>query len=204
AMANLKEEAIFDAARAIAAPEARRQYVRQACGDDPALQARVEGLLRMQDEERAFLESPAPGLRDTVANVVREGPGARIGPYQLVETLGEGGFGVVFLAAQQHPVRRQAALTGPRPGMQTRRVGARFDGGRQALAIMGRPNMAKVLDGGTPPSRRPYIVMELVKGIPITDFCDHNRSPRHQRLALLLPVGQAVQHAHQKAIIHRD
>src|SRR5262249_26756076 len=175
AMANLKEEAIFDAARAIAAPEARRLYVRQACGDDQALQARVEGLLRMQDEERAFLESPAPGLRDTVANVVPEGPGARIGPYQLVEPLGEGGFGVVFLVEQQHPVRRQVALKVLKPGMDTRQVVARFEAERQALAIMDHPNIAKVFDGGVTPSGRPYFVMELVKGVPITDFCDQNR-----------------------------
>src|SRR5262249_19570658 len=204
AMANLKEEAIFDAARGIEAPEARRLYVRQACGEDPALQARVEGLLRMQDEERAFLESPAPGLRAAVANVVREGPGARIGPYQLLEPLGEGGFGVVFLAEQTQPVRRKVALKVLKPGMDTKQVVARFEAERQALALMDHPNIAKGFDGGVTPSGRPYFVMELVKGVPITDFCDHNQLTLRQRLELFLPVCQAVQHAHQKGVIHRD
>src|SRR5262249_49743158 len=136
--------------------------------------------------------------------LVRERPGDVIGPYKLLEPLGEGGFGVVFLAEQAQPVRRQVALKVLKPGMDTRQVVARFEAERQALALMDHPNIAKVHDGGTTPSGRPYFVMELVQGVPVTEFCDQNRLTPRQRLELFLPVCHAVQHAHQKGIIHRD
>src|SRR5262249_53723027 len=134
----------------------------------------------------------------------REGPGTVIGSYKLLEQVGEGGFGVVFLAEQQQPVRRRVALKVIKPGMDSRQGGARFAAGRQPLALMDHPNIARVFDGGTTPGGRPYFVMELVKGVPITEFCDQNSLTLRQRLQLFLPVCQAVQHAHQKGIIHRD
>src|SRR5262249_35301242 len=133
-----------------------------------------------------------------------ERPGTVIGPYKLLEQIGEGGFGVVFMAEQSQPVRRKVALKVLKPGMDTRQVVARFEAERQALAIMDHPNIAKVHDGGATPLGRPYFVMELVKGVPITEFCDQNYLTPRQRLELFIPVCQAVQHAHQKGIIHRD
>jgi WD40 repeat protein/serine/threonine protein kinase len=135
---------------------------------------------------------------------VGERPGAVIGPYKLMEQIGEGGMGLVFVAVQQHPVRRKVALKVIKPGMDSRQVVARFEAERQALALMDHPNIAKVHDGGTTPTGRPYFVMELVKGVPITDYCDQNQVPIRARLDLFLHVCQAVQHAHQKGIIHRD
>jgi serine/threonine protein kinase len=131
-------------------------------------------------------------------------PGTIIGPYKLLEQIGEGGFGVVFLAEQTQPIRRKVALKILKPGMDTRQVVARFEAERQALAIMDHPHIAKVFDGGTTPSGRPYFVMELVRGVPITEFCDQYRVPLRHRLELFISVCQAVQHAHQKGIIHRD
>jgi WD40 repeat protein len=127
-----------------------------------------------------------------------------IGPYKLLEQIGEGGFGIVFMALQQHPVRRKVAFKVLKPGMDTRQVVARFEAERQALALMDHPNIAHVFDGGESASGRPYFVMELVRGIPITDFCDQNHLPIRERLELYVTVCQAVQHAHQKGIIHRD
>src|SRR5216117_3425260 len=127
-----------------------------------------------------------------------ERPGTVIGPYKLLEQIGQGGFGVVFMAEQTEPVRRKVALKIIKPGMDTRQVIARFEAERQALAIMDHPNIAKVLDGGATASGRPYFVMELVKGVRITDFCDQNHLTPRQRLELFVPVCQAVQHAHHK------
>jgi serine/threonine protein kinase len=128
----------------------------------------------------------------------------RIGPYKLLQQIGEGGMGTVFLAEQTEPVQRKVALKIIKPGMDSRHVLARFEAERQALALMDHPNIAKVLDAGTTDNSRPYFVMELVKGVPITRYCDeHHLTPR-QRLELFVPVCQAVQHAHQKGIIHRD
>jgi eukaryotic-like serine/threonine-protein kinase len=124
--------------------------------------------------------------------------------YKLLEQIGEGGFGVVFMAEQTQPVRRKVALKILKAGMDTRQVVARFEAERQALAIMDHPNIAKVFDGGATPSGRPYFVMELVRGVPITDFCDQNHLTPRQRLELFVSVCQAVQHAHHKGIIHRD
>src|SRR5262249_27182013 len=151
------------------------------------------------------LEAPAPAPNATIDEAsVTERPGTVIGPYKLLEQIGEGGFGVVFMAEQTQPVRRKVALKVLKPGMDTRQVVGRFEAERQALAIMDRPNIAKVFDGGATPSGRPYFVMELVKGVPITEFCDQNHLTPRQRLELFVPVCQAAQHAHQKGIIHRD
>src|SRR5262249_24217807 len=145
------------------------------------------------------------GLASLVEELpTREGPRTVIGPYKLLEQLGEGGFGVVFLAEQMQPVRRKVAMKILKAGMDTRHVVARFEAEPPALAIMDHPNIARVFDGGETASGRPYFVMELVKGVPITEFCDQNHLTPRQRLELFLPVCQAVQHAHQKGIIHRD
>ena len=133
-----------------------------------------------------------------------EGPGSRIGPYKILQELGEGGMGTVFLAEQLEPVRRMVALKVIKPGMDSKEVLARFEAERQALALMDHPNIAKVLDSGTTASGRPYFGMELVKGIPITKYCDEHQLPPRQRLELFIPVCQAIQHAHQKGVIHRD
>ena len=131
-------------------------------------------------------------------------PGTRIGPYKLLQQIGEGGMGVVYMAEQHEPVERRVALKIIKPGMDTRQVIARFEAERQALAMMDHPNIAKVLDAGTTDSGRPYFVMELVNGIPITQYCDEQHLTPRERLELFIPVCQAVQHAHQKGIIHRD
>ena len=133
-----------------------------------------------------------------------EQPGAEIGPYKLLQQIGEGGFGVVFMAEQERPIRRKVALKIIKPGMDTREVVARFEAERQALALMEHANIAKVLDAGATASGLPYFVMELVRGIPITEYCDQNNLPLDKRLGLFIHVCQAVQHAHQKGVIHRD
>jgi serine/threonine protein kinase/tetratricopeptide (TPR) repeat protein len=201
---KLDEAAIFNRARQIEAPEARRRYIQEACGEDRALRERVEALLRVHEEERTFLQTPAEGEPATVQERSGESPGTQIGPYQLLEQIGEGGFGVVFLAEQQQPVRRKVALKVVKPGMDTRQVIARFEAERQALALMDHPHIARVLDGGETTSGRPYFVMELFRGVPLTRYCDEHRLTPRERLALFMPVCQAVQHAHQKGVIHRD
>jgi WD40 repeat protein/serine/threonine protein kinase len=203
-MTKIDEPAIFDIARLIKAPEARRLYIEQACAEDRDLLARVEALLRMYDEEGDFLETTAEGVRDTLKVSIGEGVGSQIGPYKLIEQIGEGGFGVVFMAEQQQPIRRKVALKVLKPGMDTRQIVTRFEAERQALALMDHANIARVLDGGETTTGRPYFVMELVQGIPITQYCDEHQLTPRERLALFLPVCQAVQHAHQKGIIHRD
>jgi serine/threonine protein kinase/tetratricopeptide (TPR) repeat protein len=194
------EAAIFNSARRIDAPDVRGDYLDRACGDDRALRHRIEALLRIHDEDPGFLRDPA----DEYEVQPGEGPGTVLGPYQLLEQIGEGGFGVVFRAEQQHPVRRQVALKVVKPGMDTKQVVARFEAERQALALMDHPNIARVLDGGEAPTGRPYFVMELVRGVSITDYCDLSHLTVRQRLELFVPVCQAVQHAHQKGVIHRD
>src|SRR5262245_41113886 len=175
------------------------------CGADAELRRRVETLLRAHDAPGPFLESPTPNLLATAdERPVTEKPGTLIGPYRLMEQIGEGGMGLVFVAEQQQPVRRRVALKVIKPGMDTRQVIARFEAERQALALMDHPNIARVLDGGTTENGRPYFAMELVKGVPLTQFCDDNRLTTRERLGLFVSVCQAVQHAHQKGIIHRD
>src|SRR5262245_3840732 len=199
----MTERTIFLAALDIDDPAERAAYVDRACGDDAGLRAQVEGLLNAHEQPAGFMARPAPALV-TTEHSTAEGPGAVIGPYKLLEQIGEGGFGVVYMAEQTAPVRRKVALKVLKPGMDTRQVVARFEAERQALALMDHANIARVLDGGTTGAGRPYFVMDLVKGVPITRYCDeHHLTPR-QRLELFLPVCQAVQHAHQKGIIHRD
>jgi serine/threonine protein kinase/tetratricopeptide (TPR) repeat protein len=198
------EEAIFKAARGIEEPQARRAYLEEACGERLDLRARVEALLRFHDEGRGLLAS-APMSSPTAADErVVAAPGTRIGPYKLIEQIGEGGFGIVFLAEQQYPLQRRVALKVLKAGMDSAQVVARFEAERQALALMEHPNIAQVLDGGETAAGRPYFVMELVKGVPITRYCDEHRLTPRDRLALFVPVCHAVQHAHQKGIIHRD
>src|SRR5215213_2338320 len=196
-------------------PERWDTHIAEACGGDADLEQEVGRLLRVHREAGSFLDRPAVGVGasgafspppdgETATGLPREGAGTEIGPYRLLQQIGEGGMGTVFMAEQQHPVRRQVALKVIKAGMDTAQVVARFEAERQALAIMDHPNIAKVLDGGATPSGRPYFVMELVKGVPITEFCDRNHSTPRQRLGLFAQVCAAVQHAHQKGIIHRD
>jgi serine/threonine protein kinase len=199
-----KEEAIFNAALEIDVADQRSAYLDAACGDQPGLRQRVEALLRRHAEREGPLDRPDFSRVATTDRPLAERPGTVIGPYQLLEQIGEGGFGVVFMAEQQQPVRRKVALKVLKPGMDTHQVVARFEAERQALALMDHTNIARVLDAGATDSGRPYFVMELVRGIPITEFCDDNRMSLPERLELLVTVCQAVQHAHQKGIIHRD
>jgi serine/threonine protein kinase/tetratricopeptide (TPR) repeat protein len=200
----LDEAAIFNVARQMQEPEARRHYLDAVCTNDQQLLARIEALLRVDDLEQSFLETPVVPMPARTATIVREGPGTQIGLYKLVEQIGEGGFGVVFLAEQQQPIRRTVALKILKPGMDDRDVVARFQAERQALALMDHVNIARMVDGGETASGRPYFVMELVKGMPITRYCDEQQLALRERLRLFVSVCHAVQHAHQKGIIHRD
>ncbi|MFL5330876.1 MAG: tetratricopeptide repeat protein [Gemmataceae bacterium] len=186
----------------------RAAILDRECGDDLELRRRVEALLKANDEPASYLDEPAVDLAKPSGTVdyapISEKPGSMIGPYKLKEQIGEGGFGLVFVAEQQEPVKRKVALKVIKPGMDTREVMARFTAERQALALMDHPNIARVLDAGATESGRPYFVMELVRGIPITDYCDQSQLSPHDRLELFITVCQAVQHAHQKGIIHRD
>ena len=189
-------------------PTARVGFLDRECKDQPDLRRRLETMLEAAGDER-FLADPSwklagPATAVLPATALAEGPGTRIGPYKLLQVIGEGGFGVVFLAEQETPVRRRVALKVIKLGMDTRQVIARFEAERQALAMMDHPNIAHVLDAGSTDSGRPFFVMELVKGVPITEFCDLNRLSPKERLKLFLPVCHAVQHAHQKGVIHRD
>jgi eukaryotic-like serine/threonine-protein kinase len=199
-----KEEAIFHAALAIDAADQRSAYLDVACENELELRRRVEALLRRCTEAQGPLDRPVLSPVATTDQPIAERPGTVIGPYKLLEQIGEGGFGVVFMAEQQQPIRRKVALKVLKPGMDTRQVIARFEAERQALALMDHPNIAKVHEAGETASGRPYFVMELVKGIPITDYCDQSQLSIEERLELFVPVCQAVQHAHQKGIIHRD
>src|SRR5580658_4204441 len=196
---------IFLAALDIADAAEWAAFVERSCGDDPALRQRVEDLLRAYGQSGGPLDKLAAALASTeIAEPIREQVGATIGPYKLMEQIGEGGFGLVFVAEQERPIRRKVALKIIKPGMDTRDVIARFEAERQALALMDHPNIARVLDAGTTQSGRPYFVMELVRGIPITDYCDKNQLTPRERLELFIPVCNAIQHAHLKGIIHRD
>ncbi len=199
-------ETIFFAALAKHAPAERSAYLNEACAGNDELRASVERMLAAQSAAGSFLERPAIADDATAQfeQPITERPGTVIGPYKLLQQIGEGGMGVVFMAEQTLPIQRTVALKIIKPGMDTRQVIARFEAERQALAMMDHPNIAKVLDAGTTESGRPYFVMELVKGVPITKYCDDKHLPLRARLELLLPVCQAVQHAHQKGLIHRD
>src|SRR5262249_16749235 len=200
----LRVKAVFDQALEIDSPVEREAYLKRVCADAPDIRRQVEALVRAYQEAGSFLESPASAMVASVDNRITERPGTVIGPYKLMEQIGEGGMGLVFVADQEHPVRRRVALKVVKPGMDTRQVLARFEAERQALALMDHPNIAKVLDAGATESSRPYFVMELVRAVPITDYCAQARFTTRQRLALFLPVCRAIQHAHQKGVIHRD
>ena len=236
---QLDDQAIFEVARHIHSPDARQTYLQQACGTNSELHRQVTALLNAYENNHDFLECPPVELESpgsgmdpprTMAAPLVEQPGTVVGHYKLVEQIGEGGMGVVYLAEQTEPVRRKVALKIIKPGMDSRQVMARFEAERQALAMMDHPNIAKVLEAGTTgeegvrsllceapagPSRqkapdpffaagRPYFVMELVQGVPITEYCDECHLTTRERLALFTTVCQAVQHAHQKGVIHRD
>src|SRR5262249_20150257 len=181
----------------------RAAYLDRVCRDDPDVRQRVERLLAAHADAETFLAA-RPAAMTVTADWSAEAAGTVIGPYKLLEQLGEGGFGVVFLAEQTQPVRRLVALKVIKPGMDSRQVMSRFEAERQALALMDNPHIARVLDAGATESGRPFFVMELVRGIKITDFCDAQKYPARARLELFLQVCQAVEHAHQKGIIHRD
>ena len=232
----MTEREIFVAAFQRTDPDKRASYLDEACGPDLGLRCRIENLLSFAEGAGNFLkEPPASPSRGVGTATINPGEGSPTadnesftsgnviaGRYKLVEVIGEGGMGVVYLAQQIEPVKRLVALKVIRAGMDSRQVIARFEAERQALALMDHPNIAKVLDAGTtgrpdsqsgPDGRfekpsydagRPYFVMELVKGVPITKFCDERKLTPRERLELFLPVCHAIQHAHQKGIIHRD
>jgi serine/threonine protein kinase/tetratricopeptide (TPR) repeat protein len=199
-------QVVFRAAVEEADPSLRAEVLTRECGDDADLRCRVEALLKAHDEPDSDLDRPAVAPVNGTINYepIAEQVGTKIGPYVLREQIGEGGFGLVFVAEQQEPVRRKVALKIIKPGMDTREVISRFEAERQALALMDHPNIARVLDARATESGRPYFVMELVRGIPITEYCDKNQLPPKERLELFVTVCQAIQHAHQKGIIHRD
>jgi WD40 repeat protein len=202
---KMNEEEIFNIAADIEDPAKRSSYLESACKGNQKLRADIESLLRSDHKAGDFLESPPFGANVTLDDSpLTEGPGTVIGRYKLLEKIGEGGFGVVYMADQTKPISRRVALKIIKLGMDTKEVIARFEAERQALAMMEHTNIAKVLDAGATDTGRPYFVMELVKGIPITEYCDKNNLDTQQRLELFIIVCKAIQHAHQKGIIHRD
>ncbi|MBY0460532.1 MAG: serine/threonine protein kinase, partial [Gemmataceae bacterium] len=196
---------VFGRAVELESAAQRKAYLDEACAGAPDVRDRVEALLRAHEAAGGFLQPAAAGPADT-ANYgpSPEAPGTVVGPYKLLEKIGEGGMGEVWVADQMESIKRRVALKLIKPGMDSRGVLARFEAERQALAVMDHPNIAKVLDAGTTPDGRPYFVMELVKGTPITEFCDIRKLTPKERLELFVPVCQAIQHAHQKGVIHRD
>lgn len=203
----MSEEQVFAAAIAIQSPVERARFVCDACGGDEQLKADVLRLLAAHDQADSLLDRPAD-VDVTVDVSYREPFGAgnsrRVGPYKLLQQIGEGGFGIVYMAEQDEPVRRRVAVKIIRPGMDSKDILARFEAERQALAMMDHPNIAKVYGGGTTANGHPYVAMELVKGVPITNYCDENCIDINARLRLFVSVCHAVQHAHQKGVIHRD
>ena len=200
------QEIIFTAATALPTEE-RPAFLDRACAGDPTLRAQVDSLLRAHDAALGFLESGPTDLsqgRVPLESAIEEMPGDRIGRYKLLQKIGEGGCGVVYMAEQEEAVRRRVALKVIKLGMDTKAVIARFEAERQALARMEHPNIARVLDAGATTAGRPFFVMELVRGIRITEYCDQNNLSTEQRLRLFINVCHAIQHAHQKGIIHRD
>src|SRR3954452_19362810 len=201
----MRERDIFVEALERGDASERAALLDNACQSDVELRGRVEKLLAEHERQESFiLDFPPDGLDATVDHHISECPGTVIGPYKLLQQIGEGGMGVVFMAEQTDPIQRIVAIKIVLPGMDTRQVIARFEAERQAVAMMDHPNIAKVLDAGTTESGRPYFVVELVKGVPITKFCDEKHLPLRARLELFLQVCEAVQHAHQKGLIHRD
>ncbi|MHC4687299.1 MAG: serine/threonine protein kinase, partial [Planctomycetota bacterium] len=185
-------------------PDRRSTYVKVACGDDLELLQRIESLLKIRESGNNFLESPLFIDQPLMNTLPEEKAGNTIDKYRLLEKIGEGGMAVVYMAEQQKPIRRKVALKIIKLGMDTKSVIARFEAERQALAMMDHPNIARVLDAGATETGRPYFVMELVTGVSITEYCDKNNLSTKDRLALFIQVCNAVQHAHEKGIIHRD
>lgn len=188
---------------------AREEFVRHSCGSNADLLVEVRSLLGAHAAAGEFLTAPTNSLvaatsATTLTGGFHVAPGTRIGPYKILQHIGEGGFGHVFIADQESPIQRRVALKVIKLGMDTRQVVARFEAERQALALMDHPNIARVLDGGATDAGRPYFVMELVKGEPITTYCDRNSLGIRERLELFVQVCKAVRHAHQKGIIHQD
>ncbi len=209
--ARQRIESLFDAALELKEPAARAAFLERECAGNPPLRARLERLLSAHGQSKAFFDDCRPALSpvesgDAVGDAVRvdEELGRHIGPYKLLQKIGEGGCGMVYMAEQEKPVRRRVALKIIKLGMDTKSVIARFEAERQALAMMDHPNIAHVFDAGATETGRPYFVMELVHGIRITEYCDERRLDTRQRLDLFIQVCHAIQHAHQKGIIHRD
>ena len=202
---QLKDD-IFHAAAEITDPQQCAAYLDDACGGDAELRREVQALLDHDAAAQSFLRQPAIAADNATEScqAISEGPGTKIGPYTLREQIGEGGFGLVFVAEQMEPVRRKVALKIIKPGMDTKEVIARFESERQALALMDHPNIARIFDAGTTETGRPYFVMELVKGVPITEYCDQQKLTTTERLDLFVTICKAVQHAHGKGVIHRD
>src|SRR6201981_3005550 len=182
----------------------RDAYLRQACTGADDLRERVELLIQAHEELGSIAPSADVEVGQTIDTPIHETAGTVIGPYKLIEQIGEGGMGTVWMAQQTEPVKPLVAVKLIKAGMDSRQVIARFEAERQALALMDHPNIARVLDAGATSAGRPYFVMDLVKGVPITKYCDEHRLTPRQRLDLFVPVCQAIQHAHQKGIIHRD
>jgi eukaryotic-like serine/threonine-protein kinase len=199
-----KVKEIFLAAAEMTRAE-RQGYLDSACAGDEALRRDVDEMLEHHGQLGSFLQSHAGGQVPTVDSPRVERPGAVIADrYKLLQQIGEGGMGTVWMAQQTEPVKRLVAVKLIKAGMDAAQVLGRFEAERQALALIDHPNIARVFDGGATPSGRPYFVMELAKGVPITRYCDERRPTPRQRLELFVTVCQAVQHAHQKGIIHRD
>ena len=195
---------VFFGAVEIHSRDDRAIFLDKACNGDSTLRRRVEALMAAHERPDNLMDECAYAPAVATCQSIAEMPGDMIGSYKLLEQIGEGGFGVVYMAEQSQPVRRKVALKIIKPGMDTREVVARFEAERQALALMDHPYIARVFDGGTTESGRPYFVMELVHGVPITSFCDTQRLSQRDRLKLFVDVCRAVQHAHQKGVIHRD
>jgi serine/threonine protein kinase/lipopolysaccharide biosynthesis regulator YciM len=213
----VSESQIFANALKLTTPAERAAYLDSVCAGNDQLRGEVESLLKAHATNPEFLEEPVGPLGSTVEPTppsgeftgpppvqAAESAGRVIGPYKLIDEIGDGGMGTVYMAQQTEPVRRLVALKVIKPGLDSRQFIARFEAERQALALMDHPNIARVFDAGTTETGRPYFVMELVRGVPLTKYCDDHRLPPKERLKLFIPVCQAIQHAHQKGIIHRD
>jgi serine/threonine protein kinase len=200
-----REEELFHQALELPPGPQRSDFLQKACGGDETLRQGVETLLHAHTEAGAVLEPLMPRpFPESATPPVSEKPGDQIGRYKLLQVIGEGGFGIVYMAEQREPVRRRVALKVIKLGMDTKQVIARFEAERQALALMDHPNIARVFDAGATETGRPFFVMELVRGVPITEYCDQNHLSTRQRLELFILVCKAIQHAHQKGVIHRD
>jgi len=204
-MSQLSEKTIFFDALELNDPAARGCYLDQVCANNPELRQSVDALLYASEQANHFIDQPPVKLSSPAGETTPdEWVGSMLGPYRLMEQIGEGGFGLVFVAQQESPVRRKVALKVIKPGMGTRQILARFEAERQAVAMMDHPNIARVFDAGVAEDGRPYFAMELVRGVPITVFADAHRMTIQQRIELFCDVCFAVHHAHQKGVIHRD